>query len=502
MIKKLILTFFCFLIVTATITDVASLCYSSCGTCPSYSRDINGCATCSSAFLVYQTLTGPGPCVPNPAITAQQNVQLFFSIDKNTANANGNFVSYTKDDTTYTTASTLGSLSVYDVNSIASLNGLTTPEITFSLTSLGLDHYGIYFRVYAYESCTGSENFYFKIDGVQYPAISMTSGQYKLIEPATMIRHTSYDLDLSFGFEATNTCTQRSISDVSVYIMKCQQGCTACKNNSVTCLACAPNYSFNNATKKCIPTTFCHSSCDSCSEDSLSNKCTACSSTIAALSYGNSPSAGTPGACSMTATNNAQVFMVVNKNTVLGSSLLTSVTYNNGITEATSGTVIGTFLYTNNVIDFKTLTSNTVVFRFNTAATHQKLHARARVFTECSTENKTIRMTLSGDSPGIATVPLTSMTSTIIEGSVVHTGTTFDLTFEFGTQAENTCHKMIQDITVYFEKCPEACQSNNCPDAPPYYKHRTLPQCLNDCNPEFAYTPENRCLADCPDGWT
>jgi hypothetical protein len=86
----------------------------------------------------------------------------------------------------------------------------------------------------------------------------------------------------------------------------------------------------------------------------------------------------------MTATNNAQVFMVVNKNTVLGSSLLTSVTYN-GITEATSGTVIGTFLFTQSIINFKTLTSNTVVFTFNTAATHQKLHARARVFTECST---------------------------------------------------------------------------------------------------------------------
>lgn len=49
----------------------------------------------------------------------------------------------------------------------------------------------------------------------------MVSGEYKIIEPATMIRHTSYDLDLSFGFSATATCTERSISDVSVYIMKC-----------------------------------------------------------------------------------------------------------------------------------------------------------------------------------------------------------------------------------------------------------------------------------------
>jgi hypothetical protein len=151
----------------------------------------------------------------------------------------------------------------------------------------------------------------------------------------------------------------------------------------------------------------------------------------------------------MTATNNAQVFMVVNKNTVLGASLLTSVTYN-GITQATSGTVIGTFLFAQNVIDFKTLTSNTVVFSFNTAATHQRLHARARVFTECSTQNTTVKMTLSGTAPGVTTKPLTTMTEIIIEGSVDHTGTTFDLTFEFGTQSELTCSKMIQDITVYF----------------------------------------------------
>lgn len=42
----------------------------------------------------------------------------------------------------------------------------------------------------------------------------------------------------------------------------------------------------------------------------------------------------------MTATNNAQVFMVVDKNTVLGVSLLKSLGYN-GIINTTSGLVIG-----------------------------------------------------------------------------------------------------------------------------------------------------------------
>jgi hypothetical protein len=97
---------------------------------------------------------------------------------------------------------------------------------------------------------------------------------------------------------------------------------------------------FNNETKKCIPTNYCHSSCDTCSEDGLPTKCTACSTNISALSYENPPSAENPGACSMTATNNAQVFMVVDKNTVLGVSLLKSLGYN-GIINTTSGLVIG-----------------------------------------------------------------------------------------------------------------------------------------------------------------
>lgn len=100
-------------------------------------------------------------------------------------------------------------------------------------------------------------------------------------------------------------------------------------------------------------------------------------------------------------------------------------------------------------IDLKIFASNTIIFGFDTSATHQKFHVRARVFTECSTENKTVKMTLSGTPPEITTASLTSMTSTIIEGSVDHTGTTFNLTFEFGTQGE-LCSKIIKDITIYF----------------------------------------------------
>lgn len=51
----------------------------------------------------------------------------------------------------------------------------------------------------------------------------------------------------------------------------------------------------------------------------------------------------------MTATNNAQVLMVVNENTILGSSDLKSVTYN-GMTQSTLNSVLGSFLYTGEII--------------------------------------------------------------------------------------------------------------------------------------------------------
>ncbi len=74
MIKKLLLILLCFLILNATITDVANLCYSSCGTCTSSPRNINGCTSCLSSFLTYQTISGPAACVPDNTVAAQQNI--------------------------------------------------------------------------------------------------------------------------------------------------------------------------------------------------------------------------------------------------------------------------------------------------------------------------------------------------------------------------------------------------------------------------------------------
>jgi len=54
----------------------------------------------------------------------------------------------------------------------------------------------------------------------------------------------------------------------------------------------------------------------------------------------------------------------------------------------------------------------------------------------------------------------------------------------FGTHSD-TCRKIVQDISLFYEKCSSFCGSNICPTAP-YFKHPSL----------------NECVADCPNGYT
>ena len=157
-------------------------------------------------------------------------------------------------------------------------------------------------------------------------------------------------------------------------------------------------------------------------------KCTSCSSTLGSLVYEPFAVGVTESSCTMTTTNNAQLLMTVNKDTALGvGSLLKSVTYNSA-TE-TVLTPLSAFLYTQNVIEVSSLTSNTIVFDFDTLPIHQKLLVRARVFTECTTQNTTVQMTLSGGTPTVVPQVLSTNTTTIIEGEVLHNTATFTLTF-------------------------------------------------------------------------
>jgi len=177
--------------------------------------------------------------------------------------------------------------------------------------------------------------------------------------------------------------------------------------------------------------------------------------------------------------------MTVNKNTLLRTTALKSITYNS-LLHSTTGTALSSLLYSQNVIDFNSLTSNTVIFGFDFLPIHKKLIVRAKVFTECSlSQNQSLSMTLSGDLPTAVTKSLTQSAEEIIEGEVVHSLPAFTLTFAFGTQGEN-CRKIIQDISVYYEKCLPYCQSNDCPSIEPYYKQLNIASCVNNCSPNFA----------------
>lgn len=85
----------------------------------------------------------------------------------------------------------------------------------------------------------------------------------------------------------------------------------------------------------------------------------------------------------MTPTNKAQYLYTINKNTAIGTNLK-SVTYNTA-TQSTSGTLLSSFLYTLNVIEFTKLTRNALTFSIAGLIAHQKIIVRARVFTECTT---------------------------------------------------------------------------------------------------------------------
>jgi hypothetical protein len=180
--------------------------------------------------------------------------------------------------------------------------------------------------------------------------------------------------------------------------------------------------------------------------------------------------------------------MTVDKNSILGTSALKNITYNSA-TQSTSGTVLSALpsLFVLNVIDFATLSSNTVTFEFTLAQIHQKLIVRARVLTECDSanlQNTTLQMALSGTSNAVVNPSLTTNLETIVEAEVVHSASTFSVAIQFGTQGQ-TCRRLLQDFSIFYEKCETYCASNDCP-AKPYFKHPS----------------QNKCVADCPDGYT
>jgi hypothetical protein len=111
-----------------------------------------------------------------------------------------------------------------------------------------------------------------------------------------------------------------------------------------------------------------------------------------------------PGACSLPSTNNAQILLTINQNTTIdasNTSFLKSVVFGSGPTTVLSGANSASGLYIQNVIEFKALSSNTVVFNLGDLPVHQKIFTRVRVYTTCdgSTNNSDLIMTMDSESP-------------------------------------------------------------------------------------------------------
>jgi hypothetical protein len=279
---------------------------------------------------------------------------------------------------------------------------------------------------------------------------------------------------------------------VSLYAEKCHSFCGSKLCPDLTpyfkldgvneCVADCPN-GFTEDGDLCVPTKLCHSTCGTCSIKGDPTKCSTCSSTFSSSFAYNTLTP--PGSCTLPVANNAQLLMTVNKDTVLGTSPLKNITYNTSVTHSTSGTALSALpsLFILNVIDFFTLSSNTVTFDFSFPDVHRKLIVRARVLSECDTndgEDTTVQMTLSGSPNQVANLTLAPNIDTVLEGQIAHSTATFTVTIAFGTHGQ-PCRRILQDISIYYEKCSSHCLSKNCPNDLPHYKLSSGNTCVNSC---------------------
>jgi hypothetical protein len=300
--------------------------------------------------------------------------------------------------------------------------------------------------------------------------------------------HNTVDFILKIQFGTASRECRRLVQDITIYALKCESYCASndCPDvkpyfkhpSQNKCVADCPD-GYTESGTICTSTELCHSTCDTCSIKNDATKCSTCSSTLSSLPYN---SLTPPGSCVLPSTNSAQLLMTVDKNSILGTSALKNITYNSA-TQSTSGTVLSALpsFFVLNVIDFATLSSNTVTFEFTLAQIHQKLIVRARVLTECDSanlQNTTLQMTLSGTSNAIVNASLTTNLEKIVEAEVFHSASTFSVTIQFGTQGQ-TCRRLLQDFSIFYEKCETYCASNDCPDVKPYFKHPSQNKCVS-----------------------
>jgi len=99
-----------------------------------------------------------------------------------------------------------------------------------------------------------------------------------------------------------------------------------------------------------------------------------------------------------------QLLAIIDSTTRLGTSYLKSVTFNS-ITRSTNNTLLGSFLYTQKLIVFHTLTSQRVTFSLSDIGfDHYKVYVRLSVASTCSSDDDTLDLTVAGITKQFTTV--------------------------------------------------------------------------------------------------
>jgi hypothetical protein len=228
------------------------------------------------------------------------------------------------------------------------------------------------------------------------------------------VLHTASTLTLTIVFGVATQNCRKIVQDITLYSTTCKDFCgsNVCPSsgtyymhpNTVECVSECPN-GYKISGNLCVPIALCHSTCNACQTANDASQCSSCSSTFTtSFPY---DTLTPPGACTLPLTNNAQLLLTINKNTILDTSKLKSVVFGSGPTTVISGSNSASGLYIENVIEFKALTSNTVVFNLGDLPVHQKIFVRARVFTTCdgSMTNSNFIMTMDTESPATYPVP-------------------------------------------------------------------------------------------------
>ncbi len=98
--------------------------------------------------------------------------------------------------------------------------------------------------------------------------------------------------------------------------------------------------------------------------------------------------------CTIESTDKWSHVITIDMSTVLGTSLVKNVTYNSNVIVSTSNLALSSFLYSQNVIEFSSLTNSLVTFELSGLPVHYRLFMHVKAYTACTIENTSLIITL------------------------------------------------------------------------------------------------------------